>query len=77
MQTAEQAKTASDNAISGLTYVDILISGATIQGLYHTRVDGQKITSDMITTLRSNGYNVYEQYSDGNISFNKYLISWE
>ena len=76
MISASTAKSASDSAVSGLTYIDTLITGATDQGLYSIIVSGKKITESMISTMRTNGYVVNIQYPGGNTDTPNYIIDW-
>jgi hypothetical protein len=76
MQTAANARIASNSALTGLTYIDTLVSGATEQGLYQVNVDQKLLTSETIAELISDGYTVSEQYQDNNPNFIRYIISW-
>ena len=58
MQTAEDARTATNDALTGLTYVDTLVSGATAQGLASIMVEAKYLTDDTITAIRALGYTV-------------------
>jgi len=79
MQTAAEARQASNDSLSGLTFIDILISGATTQGSRQINVDGNTISPTMKSTLESNGYTIAVQYFFGdeeNKNFPRYIISW-
>lgn len=79
MQTAEQARQSSLESLTGLTFIDILVSGATMQGLRTINIDGNTVSSDMITALRNNGYEVGIQYFFGdeeNRAFPRCIIRW-
>ena len=75
MQSGSAARTASNTATSSLSYVDGLVSGATAQGLYSITVDGGKINSAMITTLKAYGYTV-DTFYDTMGTYPRYVISW-
>ncbi len=76
MITASDAYNASMIVLTGLTYIDELISGATDQGLFTIVVNGQLLTSDSVDTLKVNGYVVNTVYPEGNRNFPKYIIDW-
>jgi hypothetical protein len=80
MQAAAQAHQASTDSLSGLTFIDILISGATISGLYSIIVSPVYLTPSNMTALISNGYTVIPKYysmDDPNSgSPPAYIISW-
>jgi len=75
MQTAANALIASNAVLTGLTYVDTLISGATAQGVTSIIVDGKFLNSTTISTLESNGYVVSQRIVDYS-PFTSYSISW-
>jgi len=75
MQTAAQARNSSNISLTGLTFIDTLISGATIQGQFYVSVNNEIITEDVITELRNNGYSVVKR-NTSNPSFDPYIISW-
>ena len=62
MISGSAARIASNTATSSLSYIDSLVTGATAQGLYTIMVDGAKINSAMITTLKQYGYTVTESF---------------
>jgi hypothetical protein len=80
MQTAAQARQASNNALSGLTFIDVLISGATINGTNSIIVSPVYLNTSNGATLVSNGYTVTPKYysNDDPNSGNPpaYIISW-
>lgn len=75
MQSGSAARTASNTATSSLSYIDTLVSGATAQGLYSITVDGGKVNSAMITTLKAYGYTV-DTFYDTMGTYPRYVISW-
>ena len=76
MQTAASARSSTDATLTGLTYIDTLVSTATSEGMSYIIVNGTKITTDMITTLEGLGYVVNTKYPEGNIHYPQYMISW-
>ncbi len=76
MQTAANARQQSSLALSGATYIDILISGATLSGAYTINVDGTLVSPTEIATLTANGYNVGRRLREDNPNFPTYIISW-
>ena len=76
MQTAAQAKATSVAALDGLTFIDILISGATMAGDYRINVDGNNVSDAMKATLIANGYHIAIQLEDGNPNWPRVLIGW-
>jgi hypothetical protein len=75
MQSGSAARTASNGVTSSLSYIDTLVSGATAQGLYSVVVDGSRVNTSMISTLRSYGYTVETTY-DTMGTYPRYVISW-
>lgn len=75
MQTAANALIASNASLTGLTYIDTLVSGATSQGATSIVVDGKHLNATSITTLKSSGYVVSQRIVD-NSPFDSYYISW-
>lgn len=75
MISSSTAATASENARTGLTYINLLVTGATAQGLYNVVVPGQYIDSNMVTAIRALGYNVHPKNSFMGSDYD-YLISW-
>ena len=75
MISGSAARTASNTATSSLSYIDSLVTGATAQGLYSITVEGARVNSAMITTLRSYGFTVDTLY-DTMGTYPKYVISW-
>jgi hypothetical protein len=75
MITSTSARNSANSIVTGMTYFDTLISGATSQGLFQITVDGNKMSPSQITTLTSNGYTVYTRYTDMG-TFPQYVISW-
>jgi hypothetical protein len=77
MQSASTAHTTSLNALSGLTYIDTLVSGATSQGLFSIIVAGNLLNSASISALQSSyGYNVQAWGVNDLSSYKQYIISW-
>jgi hypothetical protein len=75
MISGSAARIASNTSTGSLSYIDSLVTGATAQGLYSITVEGSKINSAMITTLRNYGYTVNTFY-DTMGTFPRYIISW-
>jgi hypothetical protein len=75
MISGSAARIASNTSTGSLSYIDNLVTGATAQGLYSITVEGSKINSAMITTLRNYGYTVNTFY-DTMGTFPRYIISW-
>lgn len=75
MQSASDALAASNAALTGLTHIDTLVSGATAQGLTSIIINGNFLNSDTITSLRSSGYVVSQRIVDGS-PFDSYYITW-
>ena len=75
MISGSAARIASNTSTGSLSYIDSLVTGATAQGLYSITVEGSKINSAMITTLRNYGYTVNTFY-DTMGTFPSYIISW-
>jgi hypothetical protein len=75
MQSGSAARTVSNGVTSSLSYIDTLVSGATAQGLYSVVVDGSRVNTGMISTLRSYGYTVETTY-DTMGTYPRYVISW-
>ena len=76
MQTAIQARSTTDSVLSGLIYIDTLISGATSQGLYYVYVKSDEIDDSMIGDLQSNGYNVDIRYAENDHNLPTYIVNW-
>jgi hypothetical protein len=75
MISGSAARIASNAATSSLSYIDSLVTGATAQGLYSITVDGARVNSQMITTLKSYGFTVDTTY-DTMGTYPRYIISW-
>jgi len=75
MQSGSAARIASNTVTSSLSHIDTLISGATAQGLYSIMVEGSRINSSMVTTLKSYGYTV-DAVFDTMGTYPRYVISW-
>jgi hypothetical protein len=75
MISGSAARIASNAATSSLSYIDSLVTGATAQGLYSITVDGVRVNSQMITTLKSYGFTVDTTY-DTMGTYPRYIISW-
>ena len=78
MQNAANARTLSYDTLTGLTYVDALVSGATLMGLYSITIEDLRMTPDMAITLTSLGYNVsvYEPRDYAGQLYTRYIIDW-
>jgi hypothetical protein len=80
MQTASNARQATNDSLSGLTFIDILISGATMSGQSLVIVSPVYLNTSNRATLVSNGYSVTPKYysNDDPTSGNPpaYIISW-
>ena len=81
MQTAATSRTNSNDAFTGLTFINSLVTGATIQGLYLISVSPNHLSPTTITSLKSFGYSVTPYFSsndidDPNSSPRSYNISW-
>ena len=76
MQTASSSRQQTNNALTGLTFLDLLITGATQSGLSSINIDGNLVTSAMRTSLVALGYSVDVRLSDGNPNFPRCIISW-
>lgn len=76
MQTAEEARNETIAVLTGLTYIDELISGATSQGLYALHVPPDILTIGMIDEIKTYGYAIYVSYAEGNSNFPQYTIDW-
>ncbi len=76
MVSASASKTTSDNAITGLTYVNSVIPGASANGLYSVIIEGNYMNDTMADTLRTTyGYKVTPKSVDMG-SYVRYQISW-
>ena len=75
MISGSAARIASNTATSSLSYIDSLVTGATAQGLYSITVDGARVISAMVTTLKSYGFTVDTTY-DTMGTYPRYVISW-
>jgi hypothetical protein len=58
MQSASTARATTNATLTGITYIDSLISGATLMGLSTVTIEGSKITPGMVAALQSGGYTV-------------------
>ena len=81
MQTAATSRTNSNSAFSGLTYINSLVTGATIEGLFSISVAPKYLSTTTINSLKSFAYNVTPYYSTfdndtPNVSPQSYNISW-
>jgi len=81
MQTAATSRTNSNDAFTGLTYINSLVTGATTQGLYSISVPPSYLSTTTITLLKSYGYNVSPYFSSNDIDMKdaqpqSYNISW-
>jgi hypothetical protein len=69
------ATASSISARTGLTYINILVTGATAQGLYNVVVPAQYIDDSMVTAIRALGYTVSPKNSFMGSHYD-YVISW-
>ena len=78
MQDANSSRLRSYSTLTGLTYIDSLISGATLMGLYSITIEDLIITDAMVTELRSLGYNVlkHEPRDYAGQLYTRYIIDW-
>jgi len=78
MISGSAALTSSNTATGSLSYINSVITGATAQGLYRTRVHEQHMNEDMATQLRDvYGYRVYQEMNSFMGTNKDYIISWE
>ncbi len=77
MISGSAATSASDTTTGSLSYINSMITGATAQGQYRTRVYAQHMNEDMATELRNvYGYKVFQ--TNPFMGTNQdYIISWE
>ena len=81
MQTAATSRTNTNDAFTGLTYINTLVTGATIQGLSSISVAASYLSTTTIILLKSYGYDVSPYFSSfdidtPNVSPQSYNISW-
>lgn len=69
------ATQSSINTRTGLTYINMLVTGATSEGLYNIVVPGNHIDDNMVTAIRALGYNVTPKNSFMGTNYD-YIISW-
>jgi hypothetical protein len=75
IQTASYASTQTTSVLSGLTYVDTLISGATAKGKNYILLEGSEFNSAYISGITAAGYKVTTQYSFMG-TYPTYKVSW-
>jgi hypothetical protein len=77
MISGSAAATGSTLTRTSLSYINNLVTGATLEGVYRIIVNEQYMDSDMVSELRHTyGYQVTPRNSFMG-TFNDYLISWE
>jgi len=77
MQLATTAKSTSDSVTGSLSFINTVITGATLNGLYSTIVDGKYLNDAMVYSLvNTYGYNVTPKYTLMG-SYPQYLITWK
>ena len=77
MQSGSTANTASVATLTGLTYIDALVSGATAQGLFSINLSSDKLNAAGISTLKGLGYTITLYHPENNSDIpSRYLISW-
>jgi len=63
------------STLTGLTYIEMLISGATQEGLYSIQVRPDYLNNEAITRLRNEyGYRVTSRGFNG--EYSNYTITW-
>jgi hypothetical protein len=78
MISGSAALTASNTTTGSLSYINSVITGATAQGLYRTRVDALHMNEAMATELRDvYGYRVYQEMNSFMGTNQDYVIIWE
>jgi len=78
MISGSAALTSSNTTTGSLTYINSVITGATAQGLYRTRVNAQHMNESMATELRDvYGYKVYQEMNSFMGTNQDYVIIWE
>jgi hypothetical protein len=75
IQSATYANTQTTSVLTGLTYVDTLISGATAKGKNHIFLEGNEFNSSYITGITAAGYKVTTKYHDMG-TYPVYKITW-
>lgn len=77
MRTATTALSQTNGVTGSLSYVDTLVTNATLEGQYKIHVGGQLLNDTMISQLKTTyGYSVTQRYDDMGL-YPTYLISWE
>jgi hypothetical protein len=75
LQSASASRTASNNAFTGLTYVNSIITGATTNGLYSVIIEGNYLDDSLTGSIISSGYTITKRF-DNMGTYPKYLIGW-
>lgn len=75
MIDAATAKTNTDNVRTNLTYIETLVSGATIEGQYHVFIDGTYMDDSMSTAVSALGYTITKKVQSMG-TYPTYLIQW-
>jgi len=75
LQNASTSRTASNDNLTGLTYVNSVITGATLNGLFSVTIDGNYINDTVTGSILSGGYSVTKKTYDFG-TYPSYTISW-
>jgi hypothetical protein len=75
LQSASTSRTASNNAFTGLTYVNSIITGATTNGLYSVIIEGNYLDDTLTGSIISSGYTITKRF-DNMGTYPRYLIGW-
>jgi len=75
LQSASTSRTTSNNAFTGLTYVNSIITGATTNGLYSVIIEGNYLDDTLTGSIISSGYTVTKRF-DNMGTYPRYLIGW-
>jgi hypothetical protein len=75
LQSAATSRTNSNNAFTGLTYVNSIITGATVNGLFTASIDGNYIDDTVTGSIIAQGYKITKKYFDIG-TYPTYVISW-
>ena len=76
MTSASTAKSTASSAISGLTYIDTLVTTAAAKGLFFIIVDGTYMNDTMAQSLITTSGYVVTRMTDLMGSFPSYKIAW-
>jgi hypothetical protein len=75
LQSASTSHTNSTNSLTGLTYVNSVITGATVNGLFSVNIDGNYINDTVTGSILAQGYNITKRNFDIG-TYPTYVISW-